>query len=404
MKGITRHLKSDDYKQRKPGLRVIISGGGTGGHLFPGIAIGKELKKRYSDSTVLFITGRRRIEGEIVSRAGFEAKSIDIEGLMGKDISRMALSLLRLMKGSIQSLAIINYFKPQLVVGFGGYTSGPVCLMAWIMGIPTAVHEQNSFPGITNRLLAHFVQRVFISFAETGRYLKKDKCLLTGNPIRDDILALGPQKREGKRDFVVLVMGGSQGAKAINRATLSAIKELRKEGLIPFIIHQTGREDFKRVADEYNLLGHKAEVTAFIEDMALAYRRADLVICRAGATTIAELTALGKASILIPYPYAINKHQDANARHLVNTGGAVMVLEEELEGKSLSKKVRMYMENREELKKMSFIALNSGRPQACKVIVEQLMELINTTKISKVINGKAKKKEQLTTGSGLQRQ
>lgn len=402
MKSIIRHFRFSDYKQRKPGIRVIISGGGTGGHLFPGIATGKEIRKREHDPAILFITGRRKIEMDIISQAGFELRSIDIEGLMGKGFSRMPTALLKVIKGSIQSLAIIRYFKPQLVVGFGGYTSGPVCLMAWIFGIPTAIHEQNSFPGFTNRLLALLVKRIFISFSETESYLKREKCFLTGNPVREEILEARQQTKKKNRKFVVLVMGGSQGANAINKAVLSAVKELRKEGLKPFIIHQTGMEDFTCVADEYKLLGHNAEVTAFIEDMASAYSRADLAICRAGATTIAELTALGKPSILIPYPYAINKHQDANARHLVNKGGAVMIQEEDLSGSFLSKKIKIFMESREELNKMSSNTLKTGRPMASKVIVEQLMELIKDAETSKFMKPKGKK-EQLATGSGLKK-
>ncbi len=185
-----------------------------------------------------------------------------------------------------------------------------------------------------------------------------------------------PSPRDLTKGFVILVMGGSQGARAINRAVVAALKELKEAGLLPFVIHQTGEEDIRRVTEDYHALGLDGEVKAFIEDMASAYARADLVISRAGATTIAELAVLGKPSILIPYPYASHKHQDINARALVETGAADMMLERDLSGSSLAGKVRGYMEDEEELKRMSSLALKAGRPRAGKIIAEQVMELI----------------------------
>jgi len=215
-------------------------------------------------------------------------------------------------------------------------------------------------------------------------YFKKGKLFLSGNPIRDELLnpEIFPRRVSNSVDgtinkrFVILVMGGSQGARAINNAVLSALKELKKGGSLPFVIHQTGSQDLKEIIADYHTLGIDGEVTAFIEDMASAYARADLVICRAGATTIAELTALGKPSILVPYPYATHKHQDVNARALATHGGADIVLEKDLNGNTLAKKIRMYMKNPELLKQMSLFALKAGRPQARQMIVDQLMELI----------------------------
>jgi len=359
------------------GKRIIIAGGGTGGHLFPGIAIVRELKKRCDDANILFIVGRKKMEREIISRAGFEAKSIDVEGMLGKGFLRRAMALFKVLISSIQSLTIIRDFKPHLIVGVGGYTSGPVCLMGWLLGIPSAIHEQNSFPGLTNRILAPFVKKVFISFEESRRYFKRGNLFLSGNPIRDELMNLKLTPKGINQRFVILVMGGSQGARAINRAVVSALKELKKVGFLPFVIHQTGSEDLGKVIGDYHGLGLSGEVKAFIEDMASAYRRADLVICRAGATTIAELAALGKPSILIPYPYAAHKHQDINARALVAYGGADMILERDLNGTTLASKIRRYMEDREVLKGMSSLASKAGRPRAKEIIVEQLMELIN---------------------------
>jgi len=365
-------------------LRIIIAGGGTGGHLFPGIAIARELKKRCEKIHILFIVSRRKMERDIILKAGFEIRSIDVEGMLGKDLLQMIRAFFKVVISSIQSLFIMRDFKPHLTVGVGGYTSGPVCLMGWFLRIPTAIHEQNSIPGITNRILAPLVKKVFISFEESMMYFKKGKLFLSGNPIRDELMnpEIFPRRISKSTDetikqrFVILVMGGSQGAKAINKAVLSALRKLKEEGFLPFVIHQTGSQDLKEVIADYHTLGIDGEVTAFIEDMATAYSRADLVICRAGATTIAELAALGKPSILVPYPYATHKHQDVNARALAVHGGADIILQRDLNGNTLAKKIRMYMEKPDALKQMSLFALKAGRPQAKQIIVEQLMELI----------------------------
>ena len=365
-------------------LRIIIAGGGTGGHLFPGIAIARELKKRCEEVHILFVVGRRKMERDIILKAGFEIRSIDVEGMVGKGVLQLIRAFFKVVISTIQSLSIMKNFKPHLAVGVGGYTSGPVCLMGWFLRVPTAIHEQNSIPGITNRILAPLVKKVFISFEESTMYFKKKKLFLSGNPIREEIM--DPKifsKRVSrftddttKKRFVILVMGGSQGAKAINKAVLSALKELKKGGFLPFVIHQTGSQELKEITAKYHTNGIDGEVTAFIDNMAAAYARADLVICRAGATTIAELAALGKPSILVPYPYATHKHQDVNARALAAYGGADIIIQRDLNGTTLAKKIRMYMENPDALQQMSLFALKAGRPHAKEIIVEELMKLI----------------------------
>ncbi len=364
-------------EQRGRGLRVIVAGGGTGGHLFPGIAIASELKARSVGTDILFVVGRKEMETEIVAKAGFKAQSIDVEGMLGKSTLGYIRALFKILVSSVQSLLIVKAFKPDLIVGVGGYSSGPLCLVARFFGIPTAIHEQNSFPGLTNRILAPLVKRVFISFEESRRYLRGGKLLLSGNPVRDELLHLKAAGKGDKEGFVVLVMGGSQGARAINRAVISALKELKQMGLFPFVIHQTGKGDFQQITDEYHADGLGGEVVAFIEDMASAYARADLVISRAGATTIAELAILGKPSILVPYPYAAHNHQEVNARVLSALGGADMILEKDLDGMSLASRIRAYMENRGQLARMSSGALKAGRPRAREVIAQELLELVS---------------------------
>jgi UDP-N-acetylglucosamine--N-acetylmuramyl-(pentapeptide) pyrophosphoryl-undecaprenol N-acetylglucosamine transferase len=364
-------------EQTGTGVRIIIAGGGTGGHLFPGIVIARELKKKSEEINILFIVGRRRMEREILSRAGFEARSIDVEGMLGKGFLPILRALAKVVIGSTQSLSIMRDFRPHVIVGVGGYPSGPVCLVALFLRIPTVIHEQNSFPGLTNRILAPVVKKVFISFEESRGYFKKANLFLSGNPIREDLMHPKPVPKGAGENFVLLVMGGSQGARAINRAVISALMELKTAGSVPLVIHQTGTEDLTEVSDDYQGLGLAGEPQAFIEDMASAYASADLVICRAGATTIAELAALGKPSILIPYPFAAHKHQEVNARTLVAIGGADMILETDLSGTTLAAKIRRYMEDRRELQRMSSLALKAGRPRAGQIIAGQVMELID---------------------------
>jgi UDP-N-acetylglucosamine--N-acetylmuramyl-(pentapeptide) pyrophosphoryl-undecaprenol N-acetylglucosamine transferase len=359
------------------GYRVIIAGGGTGGHLFPGIAIANALRRRVEGLEVVFVVGKKRMEEEIIARAGYRARSIDVEGMLGRGVRGGMKAISKIVASSFQSLGILRDLRPKLVVGVGGYSSGPLCLMAWILGIPTAIHEQNSYPGLTNRLLSPFAKRVFISLEESSRYFKRGNIICTGNPIREELVGGTALPRRDKERFVILVIGGSQGARAINRAVIDALRDLKGEGLFPFAIHQTGPTDLEAVLNDYRAYGIEGEVIAFIEDMASAYGKADLVICRAGATTIAELALLGKPSILIPFPYATHDHQVMNARSLLISGGADMILEKDLTGGTLAEKIKRYMHHSDELERMSLLALQAGRPRAAELIADQLIELMN---------------------------
>jgi len=363
-------------KHTEKRIRVIIAGGGTGGHLFPGIAIATGLRARCDDMDILFVVGRKKMEKAIIDKAGFEARSIDIEGMLGKGMFGRMRALIKVLISLIQSLVIVRDFRPHLIVGVGGYSSGPVCLVARLLRVPTAIHEQNSFPGLTNRMLAPLVKKVFISFEESRRYFKRQDVLLTGNPVRDELLHGRPVAKPANGRFTILVVGGSQGARAINRAVVAALKVLNKQGLHPFVIHQTGKAHVKEIRDEYQSHGLAGDVREFIDDMSSAYGRADLVVCRAGATTLAELTALGKPSILIPYPYAAHQHQEVNARALVAAGGADMIIENDLDGAGLAGRIKTYMENRDALERMSAFALKAGMPRAKEIIAEELFKLV----------------------------
>jgi len=366
-------------EDREKKMRCIIAGGGTGGHLFPGIAIAEELEARCPGAALLFVVGRRRMESEILRRYGFQVAFINVEGMKGRGWKK-GLAVLGMLPGSlVQSMRIIKDFKPSFVVGVGGYSSGPFCLAARLMGVPTAIHEQNSYPGLTNRLLARVVDRIFVSFEESAPYFRQ-KSTLTGNPVRHELFSPVEDSLSPDKKFTVLVVGGSQGARAINEAFVEAFGILKKTGEEFTFIHQTGQYDHKRVVAEYGAQGVRARelernVVPFIEDMASAYHRADMVVSRAGATTLFELAALGKPSILIPYPHATNGHQETNARSLARREGAEMVLQKDLTGEGLASTLLTYMNHPKQLKKMGEGARTFSRPDAARDIADQLMEL-----------------------------
>jgi len=361
-----------------PEFRLAIAGGGTGGHLFPGIAVAKALKTRMADAKVLFVVGRRRMETDILSRAGFEAVSIDVEGIKGRGWKKGLPVIFRLPKSIFQSVSIIRRFSPYVALGVGGYSAGPFCAAAKWMGIPTAIHEQNSYPGVTNRLLSRIVDRIFISFDESRSRFKRGESILTGNPVRQELF-LPSARPEGDDRFTILVVGGSQGAQAINRGFVEALDFLRERGRDISVIHQTGTMDYERVAADYRDRGLEGEISPFIADMASAYARADIVVSRAGASTIFELAALGKPSILIPYPHATNRHQEINASALVRKGGAEMILQEELKAERLADALIRYMDNRLVLQEMGERARQIGRPDAAGAIVDWLVEMVQVS-------------------------
>lgn len=359
---------------------MIVAGGGTGGHLFPGVAVAREVGRRFENAEVLFVTGRRKMESEILERFGFQRISIAVEGLKGRGWKRGGLAILKLPFSLFQSIGILRRFAPDLVLGVGGYSAGPVCLGAWIMGIPTAIHEQNSFPGLTNRLLCRIVDRIFISFEESRSHFPKGTPVLTGNPVREELLLAASEIKEIK-DFTVLVTGGSLGARAVNQAFVAALEIMKARGKAPRVIHQTGATDYSDVAEAYREKGLAGEVGPFIDNMGAAYVEADMVVSRAGATTVSELAALGKPSILIPYPYAANRHQETNAAMLVEAGGAEMVLQENLDGEVLAGLLLKYMEDRTALGEMGYRARKMGKPEAARFIVNGLLEMIHNETI-----------------------
>ncbi len=355
---------------------MIIAGGGTGGHLFPGIAIAEEFLGRDPANRVLFIGTERGLEKKVLGELGFPLRTLKVEGIKGRGPVRILASLLKIPGSLIASVRIIRAFQPAVVVGVGGYASGPAVLAARLMGLKTAIAEQNAFPGLTNRILGRFADRIFVTFSASARWFPAARTRVTGNPIRAAFLAEKPQ---GKRDdprFTLLIFGGSQGAHTINRIVMDALDGLGElKDQIRFI-HQTGEQDRKMVDEGYRKRGFSAEVTPFILDMAATYRTADLLLCRAGATSIAEITACGKAAILIPFPFAVNDHQTQNAEILVRAGAAEMIPERELDGPRLATAIERLCRHPAELQKMEKASASLGNVCAAATIIGACMELI----------------------------
>ena len=357
-------------------MRVLLAGGGTGGHLFPGIALAEEFKRRDSETICIFVGAKGGIESRVVPREGFELRNIDIKGLKGKSFKEKVRNLLIIPQSVCQSIALIKEYNPKLVIGMGGYASAPMVFAALLMRIKRVICEQNTIPGITNRILARFVNSIFISFSETKYLSSMKKARFTGNPIRKKLIDDSLKGKEDKGRFTLLILGGSQGAHSLNEKILNALDYLMPLKEYLNIIHQTGEADYQWVCKVYRDKGFSSEVMGFIYDMAAVYRDADLVICRAGASTISELTLYGKASILIPYPFAANNHQEINARALLDKGAAKMVLNGDLTGENLAEMIIDLTADPITLSKMGQESLKLGKPGATKDIVDSCYELL----------------------------
>lgn len=357
-------------------IRIIIAGGGTGGHLFPGIAVANEFKNRLPDSDILFVTAGREIESQILEKAGFRQECLNIEGIKGKGLLDSLRSLFKLPGSLFQSICIIKRVSPDIIMGVGGYSSGPLCLSGKLLRVPVVIHEQNSYPGLTNRLLSRVVDRIFISFDESREHFPSGRVYMTGNPVRDIFTREARPMNRQKEVFTIFVTGGSQGAVAVNSAFIEALAIMKDKGINPGVIHHTGQYDYERVVKEYSDQGLKGEISAFIDDMPKAYESADIFIGRAGAGTIFELAAMGRPAILIPLPASANNHQVLNATALVKEGGAEMMMQDELDGEKLAKKLMELMNNRDLLIEMAENSKKAARLDSAKVIAEQMIKLI----------------------------
>jgi UDP-N-acetylglucosamine--N-acetylmuramyl-(pentapeptide) pyrophosphoryl-undecaprenol N-acetylglucosamine transferase len=339
------------------------------------VAIAEEFVRRDRANEVLFIGTTRGLEARVLPGLGFTLETLDVEGIKGRGIVKSVAAALKVPRSLIQSRRILGRYAPDLVIGVGGYASGPAVLTAHFMGVPTAIAEQNAIPGETNRILGRFADRIFVSFAETARWFRADRVSVTGNPVRAAIAGAPKRKRDPARGFTILIFGGSQGARRINRAVLEALPLLGDlKGRVRFI-HQTGKDDLEMVKKGYDGHAMRAEVLPFIADMASAYGEADLLVCRAGATSIAEITASGKAAVFIPFPHAVQDHQTKNAELLVNRGAAEMIPERDLKGESLSATIRRLAGDGRRIEEMEKNSAALGNARAAADIVDECIAL-----------------------------
>jgi len=356
-------------------VRMMVSGGGTGGHLFPGIAVAEEMRRRCPAGAVLFVTTGRNIDSVGLKRRNLPAVVIRSQGVKGKGFAAGLKSILQLPLSLFDAIAAIRRFKPDIVFGVGGYVTGPVLLAAKLLGKATCIHEQNSVPGVTNKILGRIVDRVFLSIPGSEAYFKPSKVRMTGNPVRSELIAAaGTERRNGP---TMLVLGGSQGAHRVNTLVIGALDKLFNR--LPTgmkVIHQTGVQDERMVRDAYKRLGIDAEVAAFFTDMAEVYSSADLVVSRAGATTLAELTVMKRPSILVPFPYATDDHQRLNALYLTEAGAARMFLEQDLTDIVLGKDIVQLLEDADLRQRMAERSAGLARPKAVNDIVEACLELV----------------------------
>ena len=356
-------------------MKCVIAGGGTGGHLFPGIAVAEAFTEREEGNEVLFIGTERGIEVRVLADGKFPLKTIRAMPFKGRPLSRKIRALGSIPSAVSEALSVLKDFRPQLVLGVGGYASGPVLLAAYLLGIKRAIHEQNMVPGMTNRILKWFSQLIFVSFEETTCYFPKKKTRVTGNPIRKEFFRCSRKQPKGDR-FTVLVFGGSAGAHRINEAMGEALDSLQRVKSSLRFIHQTGREDLEFVSRGYREKGFDALVKPFFEDMVAQYQASDLILCRAGASTIAELSICGKAAILIPYPHAAHQHQLLNARKLMERGAAQMIEDGALNGPLLAGEILRLHGHPEERERMEEVIQSMARPKAAQEIVDHCYALV----------------------------
>ena len=347
---------------------ILIAAGGTGGHLFPGIAVADELKTRDPQVRVVFVGTPRGLESRLVPKAGYELEMLPILPLNGVGLVRMLKGVLALPWAMVKAVQVVRHLRPEAVLGVGGYAGGPIVLVAALLRIPTVVLEPNAKPGFTNRVLKPFVRHAACSYEETRRDFGR-KGVVTGNPVRGGFAKLAPKWHVPP--LTLLTFGGSQGARIINRTLTEALPRLPGPDKLR-IVHQTGPASRDEVATNYNAAGRKAEVLAFLDDMETRFAQADLVLCRSGATTAAELTAAGKASVLIPFAQAADDHQRGNARALEAAGAARMIEEKDLTAERLAAVLTELLSDSAKLTAMEEAARKLARPDAAARVADLL--------------------------------
>lgn len=355
-------------------MRLLLAGGGTGGHLFPAVALAQELCSQDSQAKVLFVGTARGLEQRLLPKQGWPLATLDMVGVVGRGWRGRLQVVPKLGKSLIQAWRILGKFRPDLVIGVGGYASVPLLLAALGRRIPCMIHEQNALPGVSNRLLGRFVQRICLSFPDTRGQFPAAKVVVTGNPLRQELESL-PAELSGPDQL--LIFGGSRGAAALNQTLCDMLPLLSEWPKVPAILHQTGEQDFQQVRASYRQAGlENVRVVPFIEDMAQAYRESTLVICRAGATTLAELTVCGRPAILIPFPHATGEHQLVNARTLEQQGAVRVIEQSELTPEQLAKEIQALLADRPGLRLMAENSRRIGLPGAARRILDEGRKLL----------------------------
>ena len=359
-------------------MRVVIAGGGTGGHLYPGVAVARELLARAPGTVISFAGTAKGIEARVIPREGFALDVIRSGGLKGKSVFDRIRGAALVPLSLIDAAGILRRRRPDIVIGVGGYSSGPVVLAAALGGVPTMLIEQNAVPGLTNRLLARVVRAAAVTFDSSKEYFGS-KAFVSGNPVRPEFVdAAGPHEEPDVDAALtrVLVFGGSQGAHAINMAMVEAAAELAAGSPHLRLVHQTGERDVAMVRTAYREAGLQADVEPFLFDMGRQLRQADVVVCRAGATTLAEVTAAGKAAILVPLPTATDDHQRLNAEALAAAGAADVLPQSEMTGHVLAERIRALATDGARRNRIAAAARTLARPDAARVIVNRVLELV----------------------------
>jgi UDP-N-acetylglucosamine--N-acetylmuramyl-(pentapeptide) pyrophosphoryl-undecaprenol N-acetylglucosamine transferase len=355
-------------------MRLLLAGGGTGGHLFPAVALAQQLLLQDKTAAIRFVGTERGLEQRLLPKLGFDLSTVDMVGVVGRGWQGRIEVAPKLAKSLVQAKKILADFKPDIIIGVGGYASVPVLTMAKLTGLPYLIHEQNAIPGLSNRLLGKGARRVCLSFADSGNGFAADKIVVTGNPLREGLDEIPAELPEPGK---LLIFGGSRGASAINRAVCEMLPLLKKQDVPVNILHQTGEADVESVRQSYRESGFAdKQVVPFIDNMAAAYADAALVICRAGATTLAELTVCGRPAILIPFPHATGDHQTANARALKRVGAAVLLPQTELTAERLAKLVRNLLADRQTLRHMAVQGRQLGRPGAAARILNECRRVL----------------------------
>jgi len=370
-------------------LRIILTTGGTGGHIFPALAVAEALRRKEPDIELLFIGGLYGPEKELVEKAEIGFVGLPVRGFIGRGFK--ALSALGAMSTGIgQAMNVVRAFKPHAVMGFGGYAAFAAVFAAWLLRCPCALHEQNAIPGQANKILGKMVQRICLSWPQPAGSpsFPEERCVFTGNPIRSGIAALGQSKPGHEGDPRLLVMGGSLGARAINDMVVSILPQLKEAGIS--VLHQTGKGEYERVREAYLAAGCSAEeadsmVRPFIHDMDAAYADCDLALCRAGATSMAELAATGTPAVFVPFPHAAHDHQTANARAMQDAGGGILLPQTEAqrmtEEGTLAPMLIELLTDRARLAAMREGALSLAHPEAADAVADQLLSLAHNPSI-----------------------